>query len=621
MMGRLRRALPASKLGWVLLVATALSWLVILGMIGGVLAPTFGNLSAVGGHDWDQMESHRYLVTKTILRFHQFPFWNPYSCGGHPTWGGFESATVVVSPWLPFYLAMSLPHALRVEVLGSALISAAGAWMLAGRFARSPASRALVVVAFAVNGRWALQTTAGHTWHLAYAWTPWVLYFYDRAVGVDPTHGAPRRRDIVLMGACLAIMVYAGGIYPLPETAFTVGLYGLLLATATRSYRPIFVGVTAALLAFGFAAPKLLPVLDVLWHHPRLVDSTESLDLAAFVQILTAREQDMGSRPANVSPYGWHEWGMYVGWSVVAVTTIGCLAKRGVRESALMWTGLVLVVLGFGAFDPHAPWPLLHNLPVFQSQHVPSRWLYPGLLLLVTVAASWLEWTLRRSGRARAWLEVALVAGLACVAIDIATVARQPMTHAFVTVMPQVQESTGPFRTEIHLPPELAYASDWAPPSLPSEMANIGTIECGTFPALDSCYRDRKGRAPGLGARGRGDPAYKGEAFIPDGVGEAAIVSFTPNVVTVQVKGAQAGEHVVLNQNWDAGWTADASPAMNWADTVAAQLHGPEATVVFRYRPRFWYLGLFVFAATAAAIGYAYRLSRARPISPSSRPA
>jgi len=121
MAGRLnlRARLPKSGLGWVFAVTTVLSWAVILGMIGFVLAPTMGDRTTVGSHDWDQMESHRYLVDKTILVYHQFPFWNPYACGGHPNWGGFESGTTVVSPWLPFYLAMTLPHAMRVEVWGA----------------------------------------------------------------------------------------------------------------------------------------------------------------------------------------------------------------------------------------------------------------------------------------------------------------------------------------------------------------------------------------------------------------------------------------------------------------------------------------------------------------------
>jgi hypothetical protein len=607
-------ALPRRTLALALVhsATTLLSWLVILGMIGFVVSPTLADSTTGGGHDWEQMESHRYLVTKTILRFHQFPFWNPYSCGGHTSWGGFESGVTVVSPWLPFYLSMSLARAMRVEILGSALISAAGAWLLAGRFTRSPAVRALVVIAFAVNGRWALQLAVGHTWHLVYAWTPWAFYFFDRAVGADPLRGKPRMRDVVLLGACFAIMFYMGGIYPLPQTLVLLGLYGCLLAAVMRSLRPLQIGIAGGLIGLGLAAPKLLPLVDLLRQHPRLIVSTETLDLTTFIQILTAHDQDVGSQPAPVSQWGWHEWGMYVGWAVVLLLAMGCLLGRGTRESPLKWTGVVALLLGFGSFDPHAPWTVLHRFPVFQSQHVPSRWQYPGLLLLLVVTAAGVERILRRSGAARGWLEVAILAAAAWIAYDIGKVAQPPMTHTFASPMPVVVESTGPFRTEIHIPPELAYSAGWEPPSLPAEMANIGTIDCGTSPALHNFIRDQNGRTPGLGAHGRGDPAYKGETFIPEGVGAATIVSWTPNAMTVHVTGARDGEHVVLNQNWDAGWRANGAPAMNWEDTVAAPLHGPEATVVFRYRPRSWNAALAMFAMTVGGIGYAHRWARKR---------
>jgi hypothetical protein len=614
-LGRLRRALPHSKLGWVFAATAVLSWLVVLAMIAYELWPALtGDRSTVGAHDWDQMESHRYLVTKTILTYHQFPFWNPYACGGHPNWGGFESGTTVVSPWLPAYLLMTLPHALRLEVVGSALLSAIGAWLLASRFTRSPAVRALVVVAFAVNGRWALQIASGHTWHLVYAWTPWVLYFYDRAVGADASLGPPRRRWVVLAGVCLALTIYMGGIYPLPQTILVVALYGCLLAAMTRSARPVVVGVAAGAVAVGLAAPKLLPVLEVLWKHPRLIDSTETLDFRAFVDVLTAREQDMSSGHAGVSQWGWHEWGMYVGWPVVVAVTLGVIAGRGTRESPLRWAGLLVLSLGFGAFDPHAPWPLLHELPVFKSQHVPSRWMYPALLMLLALTASAFERGLRRSGPVRGWIEVLLVAGVAAVAYDVATIARQPITHMFPTKWPDVPVSTGPFHSEQHLPGELAYQYEWAPASLTAEMANIGTIDCGTFPAFHNYWRGQNGRVPGLGAHGVGDPEYRGEAFLADGAGTASVTKWTPNEVTVEVHGAHAGDRLVLNQNWDAGWRAAGARTEEWHDTVSAALPAGDTTLVFRYRPLTLWAGVLVFVATCVGIGAVYRRSRRRKV-------
>ncbi len=619
-------SVPKAKRGLIFSVTTVLSWAVILGMIGFVLAPTLADTKRLGGHDWDQMEAHRYLVTKTLLRFKQFPFWNPYACGGHPNWGGIESGTTIVSPWFPFYLTMSLARALRVEVFGSALVSAVGAWLLAGRFTRSPAARALVVVAFAVNGRWALQIASGHTWHLAYGLTPWVFYFYDRAVGADPRQGRGRRRDVVLTGACLAMMVYIGGIYPLPQTVFLIGLYGSFLACTLRSFRPIFVGLASGLLSLALAAPKLFPVIDTVMRYPRLIDSTETIDLTAFIQILTAPTQDMSSRPANVGPYGWHEFGMYVGWLVVLLAAAGCWLTRGTREAPLKWVGVIAILLGFGSFDPHAPWPLLHHLPMFRSQHVPTRWQYPGVLLLITVSAAGVERLLRRSRAARPWLEVAGVAVVAWAAWDIGAVARQPVSHMFANPGPTFAESMGPFHTETRLPPELNFAPDYGPPSLPAEMTNIGTIECVTFPGLNVyAARDRSGHTPGLGAKGRGDPAYKGEAFVAEGAGAATITSWSPNAITVHVTGARAGEHVVVNQNWDAGWSANGSRAVDWADTIAAEVSGPDVTVVFRYWPRFLSTALLLFTATVAGIGYAYfrpRLAaRLAPPSATARPA
>jgi hypothetical protein len=496
---------------------------------------------------------------------------------------------------------MSLGHAMRFEMLGMTLLAAVGAWLLAGRFARSPAARTLVVIAFVVSPRWTLQAGAGHTWHLAYAWTPWALYFYDRAVGADRAWGTPRCEDVVLTGACLAIMVYMGGIYPLPHTLVAITLYGIFLAVLMRSHRPILVELTSGAIALGLSAPKLLPVLDVIRRFPRLVDSPESLDLAALVKLFTSRD------PVAVSPWGWHEYGIYVGWAVALAMIAGGLWGRGVRESPLKWTGCALLLLGLGSFNPHAPWPLLHHLPIFKSQHVPSRWLYPGLLVLLVVSAAVVERILRRTGPLRGWLEIAMVGANAWIAYDIAGVAREPMTHAFSNQLPAIAESLGPFRMETHLPPELAvgYARDWAPPALPAEIANIGTVDCGVFSGFHNYYRDTNGRTAGLGAHGRGDPAYRGEAFIAEGVGEATITSFTPNRVVVQVSGATPGEHVVLNQNWDAGWRANGSPAQNWVDTIGAEIHGPQATIVFRYRPRFWYTGLAMFGATVAAIGCA----------------
>src|SRR5579872_4152943 len=90
---RLRRCLPRTLSQWGHVAAWVVAWGIILVTIGVVVSPVFHDMKALGTHDWDQMESHRYLMYKSIRKYGQFPFWNPYGCGGHPSWGGIESGT------------------------------------------------------------------------------------------------------------------------------------------------------------------------------------------------------------------------------------------------------------------------------------------------------------------------------------------------------------------------------------------------------------------------------------------------------------------------------------------------------------------------------------------------
>jgi hypothetical protein len=606
-----RRLRPASTLGWVQLAGGVFAGLVVVALVAFVLQPLLAVPFGYGRHDWDQAESLRYLVVKSLRRFHAMPWWNPYACGGHPAWGATEGDASVV-PWLPAYLALPLPVAIRVEVAVSALWGAAGAWLLASRFTRSAAARAFVAVVFAVNGRWALQLAAGHGWHLVYAWTPWVLFFFDRAAGVRPELGPPRWRDAVWAGACLAMMVYSGGVVPLSQTAIALVAYAVLVAAAARSERPLVaLGVSAAV-AVGLSAPKLLPVLAVMARHPRVVDSTETLDPTQLVQLLTNRDQPFDASHGGVPGGSWHEVGMYVGWPVVVLLLAGVVAARGRSVRSFAAIGLVFVVLGLGAFSKVAPWSLLHELPVFRSQWVPAHWLYPALLLLACVAVAGWERAMARSGRARWALEIAALIAVAAIAVDVGRVARLPLVDRMRFGGPTNADSTGPFRVESRLPAALQYQpGEWAPTTLSAEIENLGTIECNTFPPLSqfgsTLPAGHDGRPPGLGAHGVGESGYRGEAYLADGVGTATIVAWSPNAVDVRVEGARPGELVVLNQNWDPGWSVDGESAVDRDATVAGPARQPAQTLRFRYRPPWLWTGVLLFAVTVWALVVARR--------------
>ncbi len=550
-----------------------------------MVLPWLRHPNTFGFHDWDAQTSHRYLVKQALLEHFEMPFWNPYACGGFPGWGYVESGTILVSPWLPAYLFLPMAIALRIEVIGMALIGAFGAYAVASRFTASHASRAFVVALWAVNGRWGLQTAVGHTWHLAYAFLPWALFFFERA-----RQTSSRTRDVVLLGVSFAALVYSGGIYPLPHAILALGLYAFTLTILEKNLRPLFVLGIGGFCGVGLAAPKLLPMLDVFGKAPRLVPSTESLDLGAFFTLLTSPDQSYFSRPARVTPYGWHEWGMYISLPGVLVIALGLLLVQGKREAALKVTGVLLGLLGLGAFHAAAPWSLMHAfVPVFKSQHVPSRFLYPAVLVLALVAAAGMGQLIERAGRKIRWID-AIAAGLVFfLAQDIARIAQLPMSQSMWMVPPDNLPRSEQFSFDQDVP--FHYKKrDWVGPMYLAMIGNRGVINCYGAPPFDR-----------RGAMARTDPKYHGEVFLADGQGSAKIVKRTFNTATLHIEDASDAALVVFNMNFDEGWSASTGNVVNQDNRVAVRVPAGTHEITLRYRAPGFFLGLFLGIGTLLA--------------------
>jgi hypothetical protein len=563
-----------------------------------IFAPFFADMGAMGFQDWDSQAAYRY-VTVLALRHGQLPAWNPWFCGGFPAWGYAEGATNLVSPWLPLYLLFSFPLALRLEAVAATLVGVCGAFLLAGRFTRSPAWRAFVAAIWMLGSRWALQVASGHQWHLAYAWTPFVLYFYDRAVEED------RRAPAAVAGAFMALIVYLGGIYPYPHTLVVLWLWGLGRAIAARKRRPLALFLFSWFTSIGLAAPKLLPVLATMRRFPRLIESNEPISLGSVWTMLTAHQQGFDfypQLPLRVF-WVWWEYGAYVG--VVGVLALVAALAVGwtPRLVALKIAALACVVLSLG----QSIWLLVHHLPLFSSQHLPARILFLAILLLALVLAAGVDARWARFARDRRWAEPALLAIVCLFGIDLASVSRQATVAPFRLQVPAVSPSAE-FRQERYqhyrygkpaVGPALRDRYQWPAKIIyPSMLANTGMVTCYGIPL--------EARSTVIGSE---EPSWKGLVSLTGG-GRAELVRWTPNAVTVRVTGAAAGDRLVYDMNADPGWHANGAPAESWQGLVAAPLAGGDETIEISYRPPGLVPGLLAF--TAVVLVLAVVLSRER---------
>jgi hypothetical protein len=186
-----------------------------------------------------------------------------------------------------------------------------------------------------------------------------------------------------------------------------------------------------------------------------------------------------------------------------------------------------------------------------------------------------------------------------------------------------MKDVTGDYHQEKSAPASLRYLfSGYSEPALPAEYANVGVIDCQTFPGLNMFARDPLGHAPGLGAKGRAEPEYRGEAYPMSGTGKAVLTHFSPNEMAIETDGVKPGDLVVLNQNWDPGWRANGRPTLNYRDLNAVVSRQPNEHIVFRYRPRLWWPSLGIFVLTVGILAFAARrstrvnLARRLPIPP-----
>ena len=476
--------------------------------------------------------------------------------------------------------------------------------MLAGRFTRSPAWRAFVAAIWMLGSRWPLQVASGHLWHLAYAWTPFVLYFLDRAIDEDrPTLTAAG-------GAMLALIVYVGGIYPYPHTLMVLWLYALGRAVAVRSRRPLALFLLTAGTSIGLAAPKLLPVLATMSRFPRLIESDDAVSLHSVWVMLTARQQGFDfypHLPVRVF-WVWWEWGAYVGVAGVLALCAALAVGWSPRLVALKIAALCCVVLSLG----QSIWALVHHIPLFSSQHLPARILFLAILLLALVLAAGAEepWARFARRRSRLWAEAAALAIVCLYGFDLASISRQATVAPFRLEVPPVTVSAD-FKQEKFqhyrygkpaVGPALRDRYEWPAKIIyPSMLANTGMVTCYGIPL--------EAKSNVIGSD---QPEYRGLAFVASGAGRAEVTRWTPNAVTLHVTGASPGDRIVYDMNFDPGWRAAGAPAENWHGLVGAKVHSGDELVEISYRPKGLTAGLVVFVLTVLTQGLSLARERRR---------
>lgn len=527
-------------------------------------------------YDWRLFETWLEAGRRTVLWYHQFPLWNPWTCGGQVYLANPQS--LVATPTFPLVLLFGTALGCKLTLVAYYFCAFDGMHRLARSYELAPPSAILAAILFGTGGWLALHFAEGHCTFFGAALFPYAMYFYRRA-----------RTELewaIPLGFIAAWIVGDGGTSTPPMCMVILATLAAIDCVARRSLRPLAPLPLAAAVAFAVGALRVLPALEFAVDHPRHLFETD----ANFPwQMIRNAYWWRGIEPVRGKRYWFHEYGWRLPYLTVPLWLWALRVKKTLHVWIFVAVGAAIVA---GSAWPYGPWWLLHQLPIFRDLRVPSRYqvmLAIGVALLCAMALD----DLRARAFWRGWLTVAVV--VLCAADGLAfTWARYQ--NAFDLRTTVAKEGT----------PFYQIVGEWR-----GMMANVfenhGAIGCDEEAPLQRALSLDEGPGP--------------QARVEDATaGRIAATRWTPNRVELDVE-LSAPSVVSVNENWNEHWRVDHGEVVRVGPKLArdkdggrlgARVPAGRYTLAFVYRPRSFVAGAIVSALAIPLAIAAWIFSRRR---------
>lgn len=514
----------------------------------------------------------------TLQHFGEWPMWNPYDCRGIPSWDHPEgmSSSVVLAALTPL-------GGLATYWLWNWLHMAAG-WASAWVLFRDE-YRLSRLATFAGACMWTFgccHTTQYCGAHEGFAplWLfPLELLLWRRA---EASTGAA-----VGLGALLAFFVYDGTTYPLPLTGLVLLLDGLLRAwPPSRLWRVAKAGAIACMCALTLSAARLLPLLDQLSLHKRVVSDTDSLAHWNTLGAMWTHHEANWLLGLPHQGYVWGEYLSYIGFASALVALVGIqLAVRKEWRTAAL--AALVFALMLGHFSKYAPWSLLRDhVPPFTSMRVPGRF----RLVFQVFIALFVALAVEHAGRRSRALRLGVVA-LAFIGIG------DMMGFGFDIVTTRFH---GPAPAAVVASPRFYYGGDVSPDFADAVRQNRGWLGCRSYEWPSNADA----------------PVWLGD--VPqvraqeDGTNITASAR-TSSTFTATVDAARPAT-ILLNSGYARGWTTNVGTVVETGGLLAVEVPAGHHELRVKYWPRRMNLGLGITGVGVVGVGawLAWRRRRRR---------
>ncbi len=338
---------------------------------------------------------------KSVLTYHQFPWWDPWISGGVPLFGNIEFGLISVAS--PLVLLFGPVIGIKLSLLVYGLIAFFGARRLLQRYFQSSELRSIALAyVFAFSGFFAARSSGHFTFPLV-SFSPWLIYFFLYV----------RERYAWLKFALIySLLLDTAPHYAAIMTTDTLALlfvFGTLRLGRNKNrkltfsvFMPrdrLFALAKAALLIIVLIGYRMYYVLDFYKDYRRtLAVSSETFTTVQNGFLALWGQPNYNDASSHGLHWGWIEVEAYIGIgtlvAILAILFAWLFYKKKFAKqfSRPIWWIVALFVLffalGMGDFSRFAPYTLAQKLPLFSDMRVATRWLYwDSCLVLVIIAA------------------------------------------------------------------------------------------------------------------------------------------------------------------------------------------------------------------------------------------
>jgi hypothetical protein len=491
--------------------------------------PLFSHPGYFPERDWDLHMQWYEAIRVSVLHWRQFPWWNPWCCGGFPL--AADPQVGLVSIDTPLVLAFGTPVGLRLAAVTYFMLATEGARRLARLWLPSPFAVAAAAAVYGWNGAIIHYAVSGHALTMSYPFLPWMLVYAFR---IDRGPGMAVALGVAAAFSVLTIIQYPTA-YALLIT-LAVLFWGFLGQPRGGRVRYLLHLGLAGGVFLALAGGRMVLTGLVVTDFPR--DLMTPFDNTPWEVLRALLSRGVTPPRISVGSNFVPEASCYVG----AVPVLAMLAS--LRRGWQWWHTLAFIcfALSMGQYHWYQPSSLIRNWPVFKAMYMVGRWRIPGVLGLALAAGDELQYWLSRTRLAQS----AAAALAVLVVLDLAVYAHQCLPTTFNVPPEEILNPGPPTPRVINLEYFEANAMTQA---CESTALGYGVIR-GYCPLLGY---DRVRRE--TARLWRGHPQYVGEFWS----GSTALepVSWSPNRVVLR---AQPGQEVECNMNPGSWWRVNGQP-------------------------------------------------------------